>query len=71
MSFIKFKELNSFNNIHDINNAIVICQKKIFNLKIKRAFYKKINSHFFIELKRQIRQLNFKKGIFLKQNKND
>jgi large subunit ribosomal protein L29 len=66
MTFPKYSELNELNTIVKIDEEILLLQKKVFNLKMKRSGNQVIKSHIFKHTKHRIAQLNFKKGSLLK-----
>ena len=61
MTLPKYKELNSLNNLVEIDNEIFILQKSLFDLKIKRSTNQTIKPHLFVHAKRRLAQLKFKK----------
>jgi len=68
MAFPKYKELDSFLNINDIDQEIFLSQKNLFDLKLKKLTNQSVKSHFFKHTKRRIAQLKFKKFSLLKIN---
>ncbi len=68
MSLPKYKDVNSFNNIIDIDKEIFILQKTIFDLRLKKSSSQSVKPHLFKHTKRRIAQLKFKKSSLLKQN---
>jgi ribosomal protein L29 len=66
MTLPKYSELNSFNNVNDIENEIFKLQKKLFDLRIQRAANKAILPHLFIHTKRKISQFQYKKLLLIK-----
>lgn len=68
MSFPKYKEVNSFTNIIDIDKEIFILQKTIFDLRLKKSSSQSVKPHLFKHTKRRIAQLKFKKSSLLKQS---
>ena len=70
MTLPKYKELESINNKHEIDQEIFILQKSLFDLRIKRATNQTTKPHLFKHAKRRIAQLNFKKQILAKSQVN-
>lgn len=70
MSLPKYSELKDLKNIVDIDQEILILQKKIFDFKMQKLKTQAIKPHLFIHAKRRIAQLKFKKAFFLKNNSN-
>jgi len=68
MSLPKYSELKELTNIVDIDQEILILQKKIFDFKMQKSKTQAIKPHLFIHAKRRIAQLKFKKSFFLKNN---
>jgi large subunit ribosomal protein L29 len=68
MSFPKYKEVNSFDNILDIDKEIFLLQKNLFDLRLKKSTSQSIKPHLFKHTKRRIAQLNFKKSSLSKQD---
>lgn len=66
MSFPKYKEVSSFDNILDIDKEIFLLQKNLFDLRLKRSTSQSIKPHLFKHTKRRIAQLNFKKSSLSK-----
>lgn len=62
MTLPKYKDLNIFNTISDIENEIFELQKSLLNLRAKRAVKQAVKPHLFSHLKRRIAQLKFKKA---------
>jgi large subunit ribosomal protein L29 len=67
MSFPTYKDVNSFNNILDIDKEIFLLQKNLFQLRVKQATSQSIKPHLFKHAKHRIAQLNFKRSSLLKQ----
>jgi large subunit ribosomal protein L29 len=67
MSFPKYKEVSSFDNILDIDKEIFLLQKNLFDLRLKKSTSQSIKPHLFKHTKRRIAQLNFKKSSLSKQ----
>jgi large subunit ribosomal protein L29 len=67
MSFPKYKEVNSFDNILDIDKEIFLLQKNLFDLRLKRSTSQSIQPHLFKHTQHRIAQLNFKKSSLSKQ----
>jgi ribosomal protein L29 len=61
MTLPKYKDLNTFVNLEEIEKEIFIFQKNLFDLRMKRSVNQKIKVHLFSHYKRRIAQLNFKK----------
>lgn len=61
MSLPKYKELNKLTTLIEIDQELLLLQKNLFDLRIKRLTNQKIQSHLFSHYKRRIAQLNFKK----------
>jgi ribosomal protein L29 len=71
MSLPKYSELESLNNLSDIDQEIFILQKELFDLRIKQAKKQLVKGHLFVHAKRRIAQLKFKKfSVFKINNKN-
>jgi large subunit ribosomal protein L29 len=68
MSFPTYKDVNSFNNILDIEKEIFLLQKNLFDLRLKKSTSQSVKPHLFKHTKRRIAQLNFKKSSLLKQH---
>jgi large subunit ribosomal protein L29 len=66
MSFPKYKEVSSFDNILDIDKEIFLLQKNLFDLRLKKSTSQSIKPHLFKHTKRRIAQLNFKKSSLSK-----
>ena len=67
MTFSKYKDLEKFLTINDVDEELFVHQKKLFDLKVKKLGKKKEkNSHFSTHFKRRIAQLQFKKSILIK-----
>lgn len=66
MSLPKYKELESFTNVVDIDTEIFILQKNLFDLRIKRSTSQAVKPHLFTHSKRRLSQLKFKKSLLLK-----
>jgi large subunit ribosomal protein L29 len=67
MSLPKYKEVNSFTNVLDIEKEIFLLQKNLFDLRLKKSTSQSAKPHLFKHTKRRIAQLNFKKSSLLKQ----
>lgn len=67
MSFPKYKEVSSFDNILDIDKEIFLLQKNLFDLRLKKSTSQSVKPHLFKHTKRRIAQLNFKKSSLSKQ----
>ncbi len=67
MSFPKYKEVSSFDNILDIDKEIFLLQKNLFDLRLKKSTSQSIKPHLFKHTKRRIAQLNLKKSSLSKQ----
>ena len=52
MTLPKYKELESINNKHEIDQEIFILQKSLFDLRIKRATNQTTKPHLFKHAKR-------------------
>jgi large subunit ribosomal protein L29 len=62
MSLPKYKELNLISTKVEIDKEILILEKNLFELKIKRATSQSIKPHLFVHAKRRLAQLKFKKS---------
>jgi len=62
MSSRKYNYLNNIKTISSIEKELLINQKKLFDLQIKKKLTDKLKSHLISELKNKIAQLNFKKS---------
>jgi ribosomal protein L29 len=69
MTLPKFKELEFFSTISDIDQEIFLQKKNLFELKIQKKTNKQIKTHLFSHIKRRIAQLNLKKTDSLSQTK--
>ena len=69
MSLPKYKELAALTTISEIDKEIFVIQKNLLELRVKRATNQAVKGHLFKHAKRRITQLNFKKGILLKETK--
>ena len=67
MSLPKYKDLSLLGTISEIDQEIVMLQKNLFDLRLKRSTNQQIQSHLFVHYKHRIAQLNFKKSSFLKK----
>ena len=63
MAFPIYKSLENLTKVIEIEEEILVLQKSLFDLKMKRSTNQSIKSHLFVHTKRRIAQLNFKKGI--------
>ena len=63
MSFPTYKTLENLTKISEVEEEILVLQKSLFDLKMKRSTNQSIKSHLFVHTKRRIAQLNFKKRI--------
>ncbi len=63
MAFPIYKSLENLTKVIEIDEEILVLQKSLFDLKMKRSTNQSIKSHLFVHTKRRIAQLNFKKGI--------
>lgn len=70
MSLPKYNELKDLTSIFDIDQEILILQKKLFDFKMQKSKTQAIKPHLFIHAKRRISQLKFKKTVLLKSNSN-
>jgi ribosomal protein L29 len=61
MTLPKYKDLNTLINLEEIEKEILIFQKNLFDLRMKKSVNQKIKIHLFSHYKRRIAQLNFKK----------
>ena len=69
MSLPNYKELISLTTISEIEKEIFVIQKNLLELRVKKATNQAVKAHLFKHAKRRITQLNFKKGILLKEIK--
>ena len=69
MSLPNYKELISLTTISEIEKEIFVIQKSLLELRVKKATNQAVKGHLFKHAKRRITQLNFKKGILLKEIK--
>ena len=67
MSLPNYKELSTLTNVSEIEKEIFVIQKSLLELRVKKATNQAVKSHLFKHARRRITQLNFKKGILLKQ----
>lgn len=70
MSLPKYKDLESLNNIEEIDQEIFILEKNLFDLRIKKATSQTLKPHLFLHAKRRLAQLKFKKSCVLKKSQN-
>jgi ribosomal protein L29 len=63
MAFPTYKTLENLTKISEVEEEILVLQKSLFDLKMKRSTNQSIKSHLFVHTKRRIAQLNFKKRI--------
>lgn len=66
MSLPKYKDSESLTNAADIEAEILIVQKDLFNLRVKRSTTKEIKPHLFTHAKRRLSQLQFRKSLLSK-----
>jgi large subunit ribosomal protein L29 len=69
MTLPKYKELNNFNTLEEVDNEIFLFQKKLFELKIEKATRRSNQSHLFTHIKHRIAQLKFKRSSLAKTMK--
>lgn len=69
MAIPKYKDLENFNSIEDIENEILNCKKKLLELNIEKVTYRSNKSHLFSHLRRRIAQLKFKQSSLAKTMK--
>lgn len=70
MSLPKYNELKDLTSILEIDQEILILQKKLFDFKMQKSKTQAIKPHLFIHTKRRISQLKYKKTVLLKNNSN-
>ena len=63
MALPKYKNLDNFRNLNQINAEILRLQKSLFQMRAKKSLKQEIKAHLFIHIKRKIAQLNFKKSL--------
>ena len=66
MSLPKFKEIETLATLNDLDQEILIIQKDLFNLRLKRSTSQSIKPHLFKHAKHRLAQLKFKRSILLK-----
>lgn len=66
MTLPKYKELDIFSKISDIDQEIFLQQKNLFDLKLKNRI-QKTQCHLYSHTKRRIAQLKFKKSLLLRE----
>lgn len=66
MTLSKYKDLESIGTESDIKHEILILQKSLFDLRMKRSTNQVIKPHWFKHGKRRIAQLKFKQSRFTK-----
>lgn len=62
MTLSKYKDLQIFKTISEINEEILKLQKSLFLLKLKHRIDKTIKPNTFSSIKRKIAQLKFKRA---------
>jgi ribosomal protein L29 len=70
MSLPKYSELKDLTTSIDIDQEILILQKKIFDFKMQKSKTQAVKPHLYVHAKRRISQLKFKKSFLLKNNSN-
>jgi ribosomal protein L29 len=68
MVFSKYTDLNNLNTNLDIEQEILILQKRLLNLKFKHKANKNSKTHMFTHIKRSIAQLMFKNSLLINKN---
>jgi len=69
MTLPKFKEVDIFSTLSDIDQEIFLQQKILFELKIQVGTNKETKTHLFSHTKRRIAQLKFKKTLLTSLSK--
>jgi len=66
MSLPKYKELENLTTLSAIDQEILLLQKNLFDLKMKRSTINTVKPHLFKHVKRRIAQLHSKKAFLVK-----
>ena len=63
MTLPNYKELDEIKDSSSIESALLILQKRLFELRIKKAALQGVKPHLFKHSKRRIAQLKFKQSL--------
>jgi ribosomal protein L29 len=63
MTLPNYKELDEINDNSSIETALLILQKKLLELRIKKSARETVKPHLFKHSKRRIAQLKFKQSL--------
>lgn len=63
MTLPNYKELEQINDSSSIETALLILQKRLLELRIKKAARETVKPHLFKHAKRRIAQLKFKQSL--------
>ena len=63
MTLPNYKELDTINDSSSIETALLILQKKLLELRIKKSSRETVKPHLFKHSKRRIAQLKFKQSL--------
>lgn len=66
MSLPRYTSLDSLKTVDEIDKEIFCVEKKLFDLRIKRAVTQGMKPHLYRQAKRQLAQLKFKRTFLLK-----
>ena len=66
MSFPKYSDLKVLTQIEDIEKELLVLQKSVFDLRMKKLTSQTVKPHLFLHAKRRIAQLEFKKSTLQK-----
>ena len=70
MAFPSYKETDRFSDLIEIDKEIWVLQKSLFDLRLKKMTAgTSTKPHLFIQVKRRISQLQFKKSLLKKLQK--
>jgi ribosomal protein L29 len=69
MSLSKYSDLNSLQTVFATQEEIILLEKSLLDLRLRRNTKKASNPHLFMAGKRRLAQLKFKKSVLLKQTK--
>ena len=66
MSFPKYNDLNILTKVDEIDKELLVLQKSVFDLRMKKLTSQTVKPHLFLHAKRRIAQLQFKKSTLQK-----
>jgi len=70
MKLSKFKDLDIITTLGDLDEELFLQEKALFDLAMRKRLKQSIKPHFFLQAKRRITQLKFKKSQLLGQINN-